>query len=580
MDIRESACLFCPLGCDVAFRVRGEEVTGPEFCGTLESHSGRVCGRGLFGTELLNHPQRIATPLVREDGRLREASWEAALKRAAQALKEVVASAGPSAIAVVTDAMRSTAEIEAAGRLASVLGTDAVSCALEPQDWPLLNAGEGAGAVAIEEASCVIVIGDVFASHPVLSKEIIEAKYTARGNSLFVVDPRRSNTAWYATTHLQNHPGTEALVVAQVLKAAVETGKADASACSWVERLDADAMSAASGVSRSDAARVARAFVDASKSAIVLAPPARGMCDVGLVAALSRLLCEVSGTDNGFVALAAGGNAAGAAGVARKGNWQPVSAVVAGLSSGKYKALVNLGADLYESYPSDALKQALEALDVSISFSMFHGALEQTASAVLAASSWLESAGSARLYDGRECEWQSVGRPSWATRPVAEAVDALVSELGDSGSRAKSSPAPAPRHTVDWVTRIDAVRAASAVPEGRVVLVSTPGAGQSASGSVTGRITWAAAMFPAGFVEMNADDAASVGAADGDTVVLTSPAATVEACLRVTDRLRPGVAAVPSYDVNARRLFDWRPAQDDWFDTGPALIQVSRKQAS
>jgi len=580
MDIRESVCLFCPLGCDVAFRVRGEEVTGPEFCGTLESHAGRVCGRGLYGTELLNHPQRIATPLVREDGRLRESSWESALKRAAQALKGVIASAGASAIAVVTDATRSTAEIEAAERLAAALGTGAVSCAFEPQDWPLLNAGEGTGASAIEEASCVIVIGDVFASHPVLSKEIIEAKYTARGNSLFVLDPRRSNTAWYATTHLQNRPGTEALVLAQVLKAAIETGKTDASACSWVENLDADALAVASGVTRSDAARIARAFVDASKAAVVLAPPARGMCDVGLVAALSKLLCEVSGADRGFVGLAAAGNAAGAVGVVRKGDWQPVSAVVEGLISGKYKAIVNLDADLYESYPSDALKQAIEALEVSVSVSMFRGALEQTASTVLAASSWMESAGSACLYDGRESEWQSVGSPSWATRPVAEVVDALIVELGAAGAKSTARTTAAPHAAVDWLERIDAVLTASAVPQDRMVLVSIPGAGQSASGSVTGRITWAAAMFPAGFVEMSADDAASVGVADGDTVVLTSSAATMEACLRVTDRLRPGVAAVPSYDVNARRLFDWRPAQDDWFDTGPALIQVSRKLSS
>lgn len=581
MDTRESICLFCPLGCDIAFRVRGDDLVGPEFCGPAESHAGRVCGRGLYGTELLNHPKRIATPLVRENGRLRETPWDAAVKRAAAGLRAVIETSGPKSIAIVTEPTRGTDELKAAGILARALGTDSVSCAFEPQDWPLLSEGVDAGVSAIEEASCVLVIGDVFASHPVLAKEIIEAKYTARGNSLFVIDPRRSNTAWYASTHVQNRAGTEALVLALILNAMAASGKVDMSSCAWLDGINADSYAEACAVSKSDVARIARSFVDAEKAAVVVAPSARGASDAGLVAALSRRVAEVAGEGKACVCLTAGGNARGAAALAHEEGWMPIPQLIDGLLAGKYKALVNLGADLYESYPSNALRDALSALDFSLSFSMFHGVLEQSASVVLGASSWLESDGAAELHDGRVADWKSVGKPSWATRPIAAGVEALVSELGTTAKRGKPKAGKTGSVEVQWAARLEEVRkAAMSLSNGRMSLVCLPAAGQSASGSVTGRIDWACQMFPAGFVEMSAADAAGIDARDGDTVVLSSAAANVDAVLRVTDRLASGTVAVPAYDSVARLLFDWKPGTDGWFETGPVLVKVSRKQES
>ncbi|MED6330057.1 MAG: molybdopterin-dependent oxidoreductase, partial [Actinomycetota bacterium] len=41
--------------------------------------------------------QRLTTPMVREDGVLREATWEEALERAASGFRSVVDTHGPSA---------------------------------------------------------------------------------------------------------------------------------------------------------------------------------------------------------------------------------------------------------------------------------------------------------------------------------------------------------------------------------------------------------------------------------------------------------------------------------------------------
>ncbi len=441
MDTRQSKCVLCPLGCDIAFVTKGEAVYGPEFVSSGGAHDARVCARGIYGYELLNHPQRVAEPFIRQDGRLRESSWSGAIQHVASALRGVIDAHGPESVAIVTEPTRSTEELEAVGRLAAGIGAGAVSCLFEPQDWPLIARESSEGVEAIVEANCVIVLGDVFFSHPVLAKEIIDAKYTARGNSLFVVDPRRSNTAWYASDHVQNRPGTEALVLSCMLKSLKSSGKMAVDCCGWLDSMDEKALLDAAGVRRDVVARMARSFVDAGKAAIVVAPPARGVSDVALVARLAKQLVESSGENKACVLLPSGGNVRGAQQVISTGGWKPISSLLAELEAGKYKALLSFGADITAEFPSAALTKAIDALDLVASVSLFRGEFEKSASVVLAGASWLESNGSATLFDNTAITWNAVGAPSWGTRTLSDVASLVEAAVGKvtSGSRRASS---------------------------------------------------------------------------------------------------------------------------------------------
>lgn len=585
MDTRQSKCVLCPLGCDVAFLVKGEAVFGPEFVSAGGAHDARVCARGLYGYELLNHPQRVAEPLVRRDGRLRESSWPTAIEHLASALRGIIDAHGPESVAILTEPSRSTEELEAVGRLAAGIGAGAVSCLFEPQDWPLVAREASAGIDAIVEANCVIVLGDVFFTHPVVAKEIIDAKYTARGNSLFVVDPRRSNTAWYASDHVQNRPGTEALVLACMLKSLKSSGKMAADCCAWLDSVDEKALIEAAGVGRDVVARMARSFVDAGKAAIIVAPPARGISDVALVARLAKQFAEVSGEQKACVLLPSGGNVRGAQQVIAKGGWKPVSALVAGLEAGKYKALLSLGADVTAEIPSRALAEAIAGLDFVASVSLFRGEFEKAASVVLAGASWLESDGSAVRFDNTAITWNSVGAPSWGTRTLVEVVSLIEAAMGQGAVR----PRPSGKNgdCASWpdasdsaiATGIESIRAASPARSGDdMSLVTLPASGHSGAGEVTGWIEWARDVFPIGFVEINAQDATARGIVDNDAVVVSSPNADLELRARLTDRLQRGVVAAPAYDAAVRALFSWQVGADGWFSTGPGSVRVSRKQ--
>ena len=559
---------MCPLGCPIGFNI-SRLSTGPEF-------PARVCARGIFGSELLKHDQRIATPLVRSEGLLRETSWDAAIERLASGISSAVEDGGPDSVAIVTGPGRSTQDLEAVARLSEAIGTRSVACAFEPQDWPLLAAVESTPVSALEEAGCVLVIGDVFSTHPVIARTIVDAKYTARGNNLFVLDPRRSNTAWYASTHLQNRPGSEALVLAAML-AALHPGADVTGEASWLKDLDSAALAAAAGIEPGDIARAARAFASAEKGAIVLAPPARGVTDVALTATLAGLIVKAGGAGKGLVALPSEGNAVGAVDVARRHSWPHVSEVRQGLESGEYKALLSIGTDLAAAYPSAALSQSLEKLSFVGTVSLFRGETESFADVVLAGTTWLEDDGEVRLFDGDAAAWKAVASPSWAALPLGQVVDRIVAKLPAAFNtplkRGASSSVAVP-----IAERLERVR--GSLSSGRELSLVTLGAsGHSGTGTVTRWVQWAQDMFPHGFVELGESQAARMGITDGEQVSVTGDSGAAQCVVRVTDRLEDGVAAVASYDPAARALFDWSAEDDGWFATGPGRVTVERLQS-
>lgn len=58
--------------------------------------------KGRFAYDFIHHEDRLTTPLVREDGKLREATWDEALERAAKGLLGVKQRYGSSALGFIS----------------------------------------------------------------------------------------------------------------------------------------------------------------------------------------------------------------------------------------------------------------------------------------------------------------------------------------------------------------------------------------------------------------------------------------------------------------------------------------------
>jgi predicted molibdopterin-dependent oxidoreductase YjgC len=99
-----TTCSYCGVGCQLYLHVRDNQVvkvTGVEDVGP---NYGSLCVKGRFGYDFINSPDRLTTPLIRENGRFREASWDEALDLVAGKFGEIKAEHGSDSLAVLTSA--------------------------------------------------------------------------------------------------------------------------------------------------------------------------------------------------------------------------------------------------------------------------------------------------------------------------------------------------------------------------------------------------------------------------------------------------------------------------------------------
>ena len=99
-----TTCSYCGVGCQLYLHVRDhriDKVTGVEDVGP---NYGSLCSKGRFGYDFVQSPDRLKTPLIRENGGFREASWNEALNVVAERLGGIKGGFGPNAIGVLSSA--------------------------------------------------------------------------------------------------------------------------------------------------------------------------------------------------------------------------------------------------------------------------------------------------------------------------------------------------------------------------------------------------------------------------------------------------------------------------------------------
>ncbi|MBV8349040.1 MAG: molybdopterin-dependent oxidoreductase, partial [Mycolicibacterium sp.] len=95
-------CPYCSLQCGVTLDVSGERVTlAPQH--DFPTNRGGLCAKGWTAAELLNHPDRLTRPLVRDDranraSPLRPATWDEALERIVDAFQRTQQRYGRDAV--------------------------------------------------------------------------------------------------------------------------------------------------------------------------------------------------------------------------------------------------------------------------------------------------------------------------------------------------------------------------------------------------------------------------------------------------------------------------------------------------
>jgi anaerobic selenocysteine-containing dehydrogenase len=232
-----SFCRICTAVCGILVDVQGDEVVRVRGDQDHPFSHGYTCGKGRSLPQMHHHPNRLERPLMKVGGRLEPTTWDACLDDLASRLRTIIDRHGPDAIGIF---FGSGVGMDAAGyRMAEALhaaigtparfspltidGTAKVLMAHQLGGFPGLSPH-----VDYEHAELVIYIGvNPVVSHghgTGLPDPVTAIREVQAHADVWVIDPRRTETARLATNHLAPRPGTDYAVLAFLVGEILEDG--------------------------------------------------------------------------------------------------------------------------------------------------------------------------------------------------------------------------------------------------------------------------------------------------------------------------------------------------------------------
>ena len=250
----DSVCPFCGVGCLLTYQVKDNKIVSVEGRDGPANHN-RLCVKGRFGFDYIQHPQRLSVPLVRKVGVpkdpafiqqlnrnaadwssvFREATWEEALALGAGKLKQLRDAYGPKSLAGFGSAKGSNEEAYLFQKLVRTgFGSNNVDhCTrlCHASSVSALLEGVGSAAVSnqvndVEHAGLIFVIGaNPTANHPVAATWMKNA--AKRGAKIVLADPRVTDIGKHAWRTLQFKPDTDVAMLNALIYTVIEEGLVD-----------------------------------------------------------------------------------------------------------------------------------------------------------------------------------------------------------------------------------------------------------------------------------------------------------------------------------------------------------------
>jgi formate dehydrogenase alpha subunit len=120
-----TVCNYCGCGCTIQLNIKDGKIVKVTNAEDSPVASGSLCVKGKFGWDFIHNEERLKTPLIRENGEFREASWDEALNLIATKLSEIKEKYGSDSIALLSSAKCSNEENYLMQKFArAVIGTN------------------------------------------------------------------------------------------------------------------------------------------------------------------------------------------------------------------------------------------------------------------------------------------------------------------------------------------------------------------------------------------------------------------------------------------------------------------------
>ncbi|MBU6265913.1 MAG: molybdopterin-dependent oxidoreductase [Sphingomonadales bacterium] len=229
---RKSFCRICGSSCGIVVTVDGEQVLKVRADEDHPVSKGYTCPKGRALPQDHHRDDRIDQPMMRVDGVLRVAGWDAVLDDLAAKLTAILAETGKAAVGTF---IGGGGFLDASGFFGLIsflrtIGTPSAYSDMTIDSVAKVVAAEMVTGISglepradLERSRMVLFVG----TNPVISHARTLQMHAptaairdmrARGAAVWVIDPRRSETAQRADGHIQPRPGTDYAILGHVIR--------------------------------------------------------------------------------------------------------------------------------------------------------------------------------------------------------------------------------------------------------------------------------------------------------------------------------------------------------------------------
>lgn len=470
-------------------------------------NKGGLCVKGWTAAETLGHPDRLLTPLVRnEHGVLAPATWDQALDRVASGLRDIQTRHGANAVGVFGSGSLTNEKAYLLGKFARVaLGTAHIdyngrfcmsSAAAAANKSLGMDRGLPFPLNDIAHANAVLLAGSNIAETMPPLMQYFSA-LAANGGKLIVVDPRRSATAQWAAVHLRPRPGSDTALANGILHVLVRDRLIDEPyiaqrtegfddvrqlvATYWPERVER-----LTGVPESAIVEAAHVLGGASRVMVLTGrgpeQQSHGVDNTLAYINIALALGQVGKLCGGYGAITGQANGQGGREHGQKADqlpgyrriddpaarrhladvWDVAEDVIPGAGlpafelldslggAGGIRGLLVVGSNIVVSAPdAGRIEKRLESLDLLVVLDFFLSETAAIADVVFPSAQWAEEDGTTTNLEGRVVRRRRAFAPPRGVRTDLETIVELAARLG----KARWFPSSDPRAVFEELCR-------------------------------------------------------------------------------------------------------------------------------
>ena len=246
--------------------------------------------------------------------------------------------------------------------------------------------------------------------------------------------------------------------------------------------------------------------------------------------------------------------------------------ILSGVADKKIKGLLVFGPDLVQLYPGAVSPEDLENLEFLAASAIFENDTTKQSDVGLPLAVWTEFGGNYSPSFGFSTSLDACVKPQGDARSVGAMVADIAAEMG----AAIPAGGTAAVHAQPPVNVDAALAELGTAPAKGLELIESINPLHRWDGTLTGRMSFPKTQNPYCEVWLSEEAAGEAGIEQGSMMAISTARGETRIIATVTDRMPPGLVAIPTYVPDARGLMVWTlNSSTRWFDVTSSDVKVT-----